>query len=167
MNNLQKVFIEIRDIPYGIPLAYGTEDRCCAGKHKKFLEILKKDGYDVRWRVCTFKWSTMSLPENLLTVPHDDNSTHVYLEVMVGGEWKKVDATWDKPLENILPVNEWDGLSDTKIAVPVISTYSPEESFSIMEGESKEIVEADLEVNGSFYKALNAWLEEVRLKNPL
>jgi hypothetical protein len=164
MNNLQKVFIEIRDIPYSIPLAYGAEDRCCAGKHKKFFEILKKDGYDVRWRVCSFKWSAMSLPKNLLIIPHDDNSTHAYLEIVVDGEWKKVDATWDKFLKRILSINEWDGISDTKIAVPVILTYSPEESLSIMEDEGREIVEADLKVNGSFYKAFNNWLEEARLK---
>ncbi|MDD4409070.1 MAG: hypothetical protein PHW52_00260 [Candidatus Pacebacteria bacterium] len=167
MNNLQKIFIEIRDIPYSIPLAYEAEDRCCTGKHKKFFEILKKDNYEVRWKVCTFKWSSMSLPENLLTIPHDDNSTHAYLEVLINEEWKKVDATWDKFLEKILPINEWDGVSDTRIAIPVISTYSPEESLLIMESESRKIVEADLEVNGSFYKAFNAWLEEVRLRYPL
>ena len=150
MSNLQKAFIEIRDIPYGIPLSYGTEDRCCTGKHKKFFEILKKDGYDVRWRVCVFKWSNLSLPENLLIIPHDDSSTHAYLEVMINGDWKKVDATWDKPLKNILPVNEWDGVSNTKIAVPVISTYSPEKSLSIMENGSREIVEAGLKINGKF-----------------
>lgn len=164
MNHLQKVFIEIRDIPYSIPLSYGAEDRCCTGKHKKLFEILKKDGHDVRWRVCTFKWSDMSLPENLMAIPHDDNSTHAYLEIMIDGDWKKVDATWDKQLKNILPVNGWDGMSDTKIAVPVISTHSPEESLSIMKNENKEILEADLKINGSFYQAFNNWLEEIRLK---
>lgn len=164
MNNIKKAFIEIRDIPYSIPLFYGAEDKCCTGKHKKLFEILKKEGFDVRWRVCTFKWSDMQLPEKVSINQHDDNSTHAYLEVMIDGDWKKVDATWDKSLSTILPVNEWDSFSDTQIAVSVISIFSPEESLSIINNENKQVVEADLEINGKFYQAFNEWLEETRLK---
>ncbi len=162
MNNLQNFFKEIRDIPYSIPLSYGAEDRCCTGKHKKLLEALKENGYEVRWRVCTFKWSDLPIPQDVSVVPHDDNSTHVYLEVMIEGAWKKVDVTWDKGISSALPVNEWDGVSDTPIAVPVISVHSPEESLVIVEAESKEVVEADLRVNGKFYDAFNRWLQGVR-----
>ena len=162
-NNLHKLFIDIRDIPYSIPLSYGAEDRCCAGKHKKLLEALKNAGHDARWRVCTFKWSSMHLPENLLAVSHDNNSTHAYLEVKIGGEWKKVDATWDKSLASILPVNDWNEISDTTIAVSSITTYSPEESALIMSDETKESVEGDLKINGKFYEAFNQYLEQMRL----
>ncbi|MBI2048902.1 MAG: hypothetical protein HY434_01875 [Candidatus Liptonbacteria bacterium] len=165
MNDLQKAFIEARDIPYSIPLSYGAEDRCCSGKHKKLLEVFKNNGYEARWRVCTFKWGDMRLPANVAAVPHDDNSTHAYLEVKIGGEWKKVDATWDKPLACVLPVNDWNGSSDTAIAVPVISTYSPEESASMMDNENRKTIEADLGVNGKFYEAFNQWLVEVRQKS--
>jgi len=165
-NNLQKAFLEIRDIPYNIPLSYGAEDRCCTGKHKKLLEILKNDGYDVRWRVCTFKWSDMFLPEKVLEISHDDKSTHAYLEVSIGEEWKKVDATWDKPLTSIFPVNEWDGVSDTAIAVPYITIYSPDEDTStIMSNETREVIESDLKINGKFYEAFNQYLAEIRSRS--
>lgn len=164
MIDLQKTFQEIRDIPFHIPLSYTDEDRCCSGKHKKFLEILTENVYDARWRVCTFKWSTLHLPESVLAVPHSDDTTHAYLEITINSKWKKVDATWDMPLRKIFPVNEWDGVSDTTIAVPCISLYSPEESASIMANETQEMIENDLNINWKFYEALNKWLEEIRLQ---
>ena len=162
--NLAHVFNQIRDIPYRIPLSPSEEDCSCTGKNKKLLQYLIKENYQVRWRVCTFKWSSLGLPQNVLEVSHDDNSTHAYLEIQINEVWKKVDATWDNGLARILPVNQWEDSFDAPIAVPVISTFSGEESKVIMESENREVVEADLKINGNFYKALNLWLEEVRVK---
>jgi hypothetical protein len=160
-----QVFNEIRDIPYRIPLSSSEEDFSCTGKNEKLLQYLVKENYQVRWRVCTFKWSSLGLPQNVLEVSHDDNSTHAYLEVKIDQTWKKVDATWDKGLAGILPVNQWDDSADEEIAVPVVSTFSAEESKVIMESENREVVEDDIKINGNFYQALNLWLEEVRVKS--
>jgi hypothetical protein len=81
---------------------------------------------------------------------------------MISGAYKIVDATWDSGLGKILPVNDWDGKSDTTIAVPSFNTFTPEKSLEIISSESKEAIEEDLKLNGAFYAAFNMWLAEVR-----
>ena len=74
-------FDSIRDIPYRIALKWGEEDNCCSGKHEKLFNLLTKQGYKVRYRVCIFLWISLNLPKELETIPHDDNCTHTYLEI--------------------------------------------------------------------------------------
>jgi len=161
-NELRQAMLEIRDIPYSIPLFYEAEDQCCNGKHKKLFSLFKKHNYDVRWRLCKYKWSDLSLPERLLLIPHEDDCNHVYLEVMMNGDWKDIDITWDRSLEDILPVNNYENTLETQIAVPVVSLYSLEESASMMDDERKEIFDEDFKINGKFYEAFNVYLREIR-----
>jgi len=164
--NITEEFKKVRDIPYRIPLAPGESDDCCSGKSNRLFGIFKKAGYDVRYRVCTFRWSDMKLPVELQQMSHEDECTHSYLEVKTGDEWVTVDATWDKGLKEAFDVNEWDGKSDTKVAVPIIECFSPEKSTEIMEKDaSEEAVKEDLQKNGEFYKGFNDWLAEIRIKS--
>lgn len=155
-------FEQIRDIPYRIPLGLNEIDDCCSGKHLSLSIELQKLGYKCKYKVCAFKWSDLKLPEELLATPHEDTSTHVYLEVEIDNVWKVVDATWDSHLSKILPVNTWDGESDTKIAVPALETFSDEKSRFIMDSENQSSIESDLKTNGEFYKKFNDWLESKR-----
>jgi hypothetical protein len=160
--HLPEIFSQIRDIPYRIPLASQETDFSCTGKHKLLKSILEEAGFKVRWRVCTFKWSGIELPVEVSETRHDDDSSHAYLEVLIDDDWKTVDATWDAPLSQILPVSEWDGRSGTQVAVKPLSTYSPEKSADIIEGESADVIDKDLERNGELYAAFNDWLERER-----
>src|SRR3989344_9376662 len=112
-----KSFLEIRDIPYRIPLAVGERDDCCSGKATHLKESLEKLGYTVRFRVCTFRWSSIDLPVNVAETPHKDLSTHSYLEVLINDSWRVVDPTWDKQSAKVFHINEWDGETATEIAV--------------------------------------------------
>lgn len=160
-----KLFEEVRDMPYRIPLAIGEEDVCCSGKARKLKNILENKGLQVRYRVCEFKWSDMEvLPSHVRDVSHDDRSTHVYLEVFVEGKWIKIDPTWDQGLSSIFPVAHWDGIHDTQVAVKEIVVYDPEKSRQIMDNESDEVAKKDLETNGKFYGAFNEWLEDIRIR---
>ena len=161
-DNRLQVFHEVRDIPYRIPLRATEIDDCCTGKHKRLKALLERAGLTVRWRVCTFRWSDISLPSEISNIPHADDSSHAYLEVALNGSWIKVDATWDVGLSDFFTVATWDGYSDTVVAVPCLDTYSPEESSSIIANETTEVVEKDLKINGDFYGALNLWIERVR-----
>jgi len=53
---------------------------------------------------------------------------HTYLEIKINGKWKILDATWDKGLRKILPVNNWDGKSGTEIAVKPTKIFSAKKS---------------------------------------
>lgn len=156
---------QIRDIPYRIPLTLEEDDRCCAGKHRLAKEILERHGYAVRFRVGEFFWSNARLPQDLLRVPHEDVGEHVCLEFEREGVWHVLDITWDRSLLSVLPSVDWDGRAATETAVPIEKWFSPEESRRIMSLEDEElesVFKDDIEANGSFYAAFNAWLQGVR-----
>ncbi len=155
-------FNEIRDIPYSTPLSLQEANCCCTGKNLLLLNKLRGIGYDARWRVCSFKWSELDSPEEVTTAPHEDESTHAYLEFFVDGAWRVVDATWDSPLKGYLPVTGWDGISATPIGVNPIEIFSPEKSDEIMSMPPEHGFAEDIEKNGKFYQALNNWLLSLR-----
>jgi hypothetical protein len=158
-----KEFEKIRDIPYRIPLTPDAPDECCTGKAEMLINALRKRGYAARYRLGTFKWSSIELPEELQNIPHEDDSSHTYPEVNIGGQWRVIDATWDKGLRGIFDINEWDGKSATGIAVKCIECLSPEESLEHIKNIStRAAIIADLKVNGEFYKAFNEWLDKSR-----
>ena len=158
----RKAFEQIRDIPYRIPLSLSEEDHCCSGKHILLKARLETLGYTIRHRVCSFEWSSLSLPQEVMHVPHENPSTHSYLEFLHNGAWIPVDATWDTGISHILPVNNWDGMSATPIAVPVTSVFSPEKSTDIMTNENDQEILEDLAKNGNFYEKFNNWLQDSR-----
>ncbi|MBN2421900.1 hypothetical protein JXB41_01620 [Candidatus Woesearchaeota archaeon] len=160
--NLISIFESIRDIPYRIPLKLGEEDNCCSGKHEKLFNLLKKEGYKVRYRVCVFLWSDLNLPSELEKIPHDDDCTHTYLEINIDGNWKILDATWDIGLKNLFHINKWDGKSNTEIAVKPIKIFTPQKSLEIVNNQTEEVINKDLKINGKFYKYFNEWLEKNR-----
>jgi hypothetical protein len=161
MNDIKDIFNQVRDIPYSIPISLSEKDYCCSGKHKVLKKILEDLGYKVRYQVVSFKWSSMDLPQNLLSIPHENLTSHVYLEIFVNNKWIDMDATWDTGLKNIFCVNKWDG-NDNIIAVPVIEKFSLKKSQEIMENETTKEVLKDLKINGKFYQAFNDWLEKIR-----
>ena len=65
----------------------------------------------------------------------------------------------------IFLINDWDGKSDTNLAVPIKKILSPSESVKYIKNVStKNAVMDDLERNAKFYEAFNSWLEEIRNK---
>ena len=160
MDKITKVFNQVRDIPYKIPISLKELDFCCSGKHKILKNLLEKLGYKTRYRVVSFKWSSLKLPPKIFSVSHENFNTHVYLEVLINGKWLDMDVTWDSKLKSILPVNKWGGKNI--IAVPVLKKFSLKKSQKIMEDESKEEIIKDLKINGKFYQALNLWFEGIR-----
>lgn len=161
MEEITNIFNQIRDIPYKIPLSPKEVDHCCSGKHKTLKKLLKNLGYQSRYQVVSFKWDSLNLPKEILNTPHENISTHVYLEVLINDKWMDMDATWDPKLEKVLPINEWNGNKNI-IAVPVIKKFSPKQSQKIMENENEEEILKDLKINGEFYKSFNNWLKEIR-----
>lgn len=156
-------FHTVRDIPYRIPLRLGERDVSCSGKHAMLKDFFTSQGLEVRYRVCSFLWSSIGLPDKVSCVPHEDMSSHVWLEVFMSGEWIIVDATWDAGVRNILHVNEWDGASSTQTAVKPLEIFSPERSAEIMGSVNNDEILNDLNRNGEFYAAFNTWLAENRV----
>lgn len=160
--NLKSLFESERNIPYRIPLSCDEKDHCCSGKHERLLRAFTNAGIDTRYRVCWFRWSDIALPPEVASVPHDDECSHVYLEVKSNDAWTIVDATWDPGLASILPINDWIDGEDMIVAVPATKTLSPADSAALMTAITPHDIEIDLEKHTAFYRAFNEWLEKVR-----
>ncbi len=159
----QQAFLKERDTPFRIPLSSQETDNCCAGKHIRLREALESLGIPVRWRICWFRWSDISLPNYLQTVPHEDDCSHLYLEIKLNTDWVILDASWDPSLASILSVGIWsEPFSGTQVGVPAYKTLSPEESEEFMKACTPEATAEDLRKNGTFFKVLNDYLEKVR-----
>ena len=103
------------------------------------------------------------MPESIKKIPHEDRVGHVYLEVYnkEQARWMTVDATWDKGLAPKLPVSEWDGRSDTIIAVKPIESLKPIEIQEELDKLKSQIRQA-IKANSKFVEAFNKWLESIR-----
>ncbi|MCK9186592.1 hypothetical protein M0P48_04095 [Candidatus Gracilibacteria bacterium] len=158
-----EIFNSIRDIPFKIPLSIEDQSVDCDKKHKKLYDALKKEKIDVRFRVCTFLWSEQSIPKKILEIPHVDKCEHLYLEAFINKKWVTLDITWDILLNKIFAIKEWDGISDTDIAVKPLEILSQEENQNLSHNVNNvENFLEDIKNNRAFYKALNLWLEANR-----
>jgi hypothetical protein len=172
-NDAISYFAFVRDIPFRMPLSLGDPDYSCAGKHVILRTLLSSLGLKVRYALCRFSWNSLDISESLKQIPHEDVN-HVYLEVYdeEHARWMSVDATWDKGLSSKLPVSEWDGRSDTMIAVKPIENLKPietQEEFDewldsppSMDEWLSLPLDSPSKVNGRFYEALNGWVESIR-----
>ncbi len=109
--------------------------------------------------------SDLPLPEHVLEVPRVNDSTHMYLEVENGQRWSIVDATWDRGLASLFPINEW--YRDMSLAVPCLGFFSLEQSQRCADELSLPSIEIDNTANKAFFLRLNQWLEEIRRQKPL
>jgi arylamine N-acetyltransferase len=156
-------FTFVRDIPFRLPLSIDEPAPYCVDKHVVLKTLLSSLGFKVRYALCRWLWSSLDMPESLKEIPHEDHAVHVYLEVYnkEKARWMTVDATWDKGLAPKLPVSEWDGRSDTIIAVKPVESLKPieiQEEFDKL----KPRIQQAIKVNGKFFEALNKWMESIR-----
>jgi len=161
----RQLFLRERDIPYRIPLTTDELNDSCAGKHERLLHAFQQIGLESRYRICRYRWSDLNLSKELNALPHENESTHLYLETLIDQEWRTIDATWDSAIDARFEVNEWDPRKDMKIAVPAFEILSPEASAEYMQKLTAEEAQMDLEKNGAFYHAFNLWLEQLRGAN--
>jgi hypothetical protein len=162
-----KIFNQVRDIPYRIPLTLQETDYCCSGKSVILKSKLEKIGLKVRFAVGCFYWSSFILPDLVVDISHDKDCTHTWIEVYLNNVWVKLDSSWDRALNTVFPIAQFDGKHDTILAVKIEDYFSQEKSEKIMnnqeKSESEELIQ-DLEKNAKFYEAFNNYLEETRNK---
>jgi ribosomal protein S18 acetylase RimI-like enzyme len=169
IDNLIEIFNQVRDIPYRIPLSLdeteGEYGGSCLYKVELLKKLLEEKDLKCRYRVCSFLWSELNLPEAVIKAQHNDNAEHVWLEVLIQNKWVILDPSWDIGLTRIFSINSWDGISDTKPAVKPIEIFDVDTSAAMMKFDDYEgELVKDLAVNSEFYKALNDYFETIRLK---
>jgi len=176
-----RVFEGVRDIPYEvIPRIRTSRDGprgilemgrgSCTPKHFLLGRMFEAMGLGVRYVTYPFPWDQKGVdyPDELRRLAAKlPTEYHLAIHAEVEGRWARVDATWDLPLWKVgFPVNkEWDGASDTKIAVDYIEEVvhaSAEERDEYVQGKKSEWSPEDFERAGRFVEGLNAWLRQVR-----
>jgi len=165
------VFRKIRDIPYAImpelihfqkyldilKLNKGS----CSPKHFLLADLLEGLGLTVFYSSWQFLWKDVPIewPMELQKLVNEmPVNTHLALRVKIGDNFVLVDATMDPKLRTLgLPINDWDGKSDTLLPIQPLgeeSWYSWEErKLLVPDFEEKSLV---------FYQKLNSWLEGIR-----
>jgi hypothetical protein len=159
------IFNKIRDLPYKISIC--PFDTSCSTKTRLLGEILFKYGLECRVGVCIFQWKDLKLPSRILNqlnfsvIPHRINHTFLRVKIPETNNWITVDPTWDKKLINTFDISEWDGLNDTKLAVPTKRLTEKRNALGNFLSPAN-IKCPKMIKNDKFIIAFNGWLEEVR-----
>jgi arylamine N-acetyltransferase len=162
----KRLFRLARDIPFRTALSIQDQGYACVAKPEILDRMLQTLGLESRHIICKFNWEDLGVPDDVLEHDHETPETHEYLEVYLPEEdkWVKVDPNWDSKIQHPeIPIAEWDGKTDTKLAVKPVETLSPEESKEFIEQDSTKEARKDyFKRNREFFKAMNQWLESLR-----
>ena len=148
-----QLFLAIRDLPYKIGTK--SEDTSCVAKTKLLGELLTRIGLECQVWKAVVNWDEMGIPTELLQLTSKPTVNHFFLKVIIPERkrWVIVDATWDNRFANELPVNDWDGLSDTTLA------YSSDRLELV--GSVDEFEFRNFDPEETFTKKLNDWYESL------
>ncbi len=127
---------------------------CCAEKVIWLGNRFKEMNIPIKYYLIEFKWEDLPIPEHIIKLRKGDFGYHLALKAKVKNRWLWVDPTWDPKLEKGgFPVTKnWDGESDTKLAVEPIN-------MKIFEPSDPSVLELE-----DFDISLNKYLEEIRKK---
>ncbi len=153
-----ELFDQARDVRFFLPYSPENAQNYCFPKHQRLKECLEKLGYFVEYGLCRFKWSEQIVSKRVLSIEHEDVEPHFYLRVLIGGEYKDVDCTFERGFPKS---NTWDGITSTPISVNYFEMvpveFIKEETAKFLENVKKKI-----EKNGNFYKAVNDLFDRIR-----
>jgi hypothetical protein len=149
----KQLFLAIRDLPYKIGTK--SKDTSCVAKTKLLGELLTRIGLECQVWKAVVNWEDTGLPTELLQLTPKPKVNHLFLKVLIPErkKWVIVDAAWDNRFADELPVNDWDGLSDTTLA------YSSDRLELV--GSVDEFEFRNFDPEEIFTKKLNAWYESL------
>jgi hypothetical protein len=161
-----RLFRMARDIPFRTPLTLDEQGYACVAKPEILERMLQTLGLESRHRITKFRWEDHNIPEKILKHTQEDPETHEYLEVKIPetGEWVEVDPTWDSRIEHPdFPTLEWDGKTETGLAVEPVEKLSVKDSREFIKEDSTEEARQEyFDKNREFFRELNRWLQSMR-----
>lgn len=153
----KQLFLAVRDLPYKI--SNRSKDTSCVAKTKLLGELLSRAGLDCQVWKAIVKWNQTNIPDDLIQMTQRETVNHLFLKVLIPEtkKWIILDPTWDKRFLGTLPVNDWDGISNTQLA------YSSKklELLSTIE----EFDFRDFDPEDTFTKKLNKWYLSLAERN--
>jgi hypothetical protein len=176
----RKIFSMVRDIQYHICAGHfdmnispaeilDAGKGFCLSKHYLLGELFSLKGYGVKYFTYEFRWceAGLDLPEEIKALAETLPLTyHAACEVCIDGNWVLLDVAWDKGLKKMgFTVNEWDGFSDTVLAVKAgngVSCKSLEEHQMFYHDRMEKYGLREKITLARFTKLFNSWLEDIR-----
>jgi hypothetical protein len=175
------LFEHVRDIPYAvIPHIRNYESgpaellrgMCgsCTPKHFLLGKLFERLGLDIKYATFPFSWDDPDIryPDEIRELARAlPTEYHLALKVLIEGQWRLVDATWDLPLKTAgFPVNEsWDGMSDTLLAVKPIEEIDNRDAMdrdATVKERKSAWTDDDHAREVLFIEKLNRWLASLR-----
>jgi hypothetical protein len=154
----KKVFDKIQSRPYRVSTQAGVPADNCFFKGIELLQELGTLGYAVRGRVGETYWDPNIFPKEVLKLLNRESEvTHFFIEILLDGEWKILDASFHPPLAKFgFPIGGWDAGT---LCFPITRLYTQEESIAFQEKWNQEgMIEEYFQREGLFLGALNKWL---------
>jgi hypothetical protein len=167
MSSIEKrklLFKDVRDLEYHIAID-GEADSSCATKSFLLQRRLASLGIGSVFAYGTYSWRQLQLPVELLELLPGDEAWHQWLRVFIPETqtWVDLDASWDVGLGQLFTIADWDGLSSTAMAVPLVRRCTDEENASISgNGYQPALVATYMQTYRPFLSALNNYLTKVR-----
>lgn len=166
LNSRIKLFEEIRDTPF---ILTGKKSMYCFKKCLILKDNLSKIEIKSKIMVGSFLWSQLSIPSKLKKDIKKDPENHVFLNVFIPEtkKWVFIDPTWDKALNSIFPITNWDGLNETSLMTNLknIKEYKFKKANPIRRLLSKIKRIFQDETNQVFYEKFDLWTNEIRINN--
>ena len=140
----------------------------CRHKSAAIRRLMRLLGYRAELVQLPFDWADLPIPRDVLSPLTETRGIHDAVEVVIDGERRLVDPTWDPPLGTVgFPVLEvWDGVSSTPFITPRATTIV--RAGDIPEGRSIydqfKIAWPKREKTLAYNRAFNDWSDQVRAR---
>ncbi len=171
-------FQTVRDIPFG-PLPGDREDDrvarmlrgnkgSCTAKHYYLCDLLESEGMSTLLVTYPFRWKELDINYPRTLLEHAERmplAYHLACKANISGGWVLLDATWDPPLEKLgFNVNDWDGSSDTTLAVRPLDEVVHETRKQRIEyiRNNRCYGQEQLQTTLEFHRLLDSWLQSAR-----
>ncbi|EKE19405.1 MAG: hypothetical protein ACD_9C00029G0005 [uncultured bacterium] len=158
-----ELFDSIRDVPFCL---MGKNAFYCFSKNNLLRKKLAIGGIESVLMQGWFKWSELAIPQEAKKLIRKDKQKHVFLKVFIPekNEWVYIDPTWDKALENVFPIAEWNGVDETVLMTKLSKISEYEKRNILARIISKMERRFYPEGNNKFYHWLDKWMDEKRTK---
>jgi hypothetical protein len=168
MNNdyLEKIYNEIKEVPYLINTTPKEEFPNCYYKGMKLISAFAKLGVPIRAKYAVFDWRKSPIPSNIIDLLSDDfEHTHFYVEAYINNKWRTLDPSIDSKSAK-LGFRAVDFKGDEKTCFHLVKVFSDEEQierFMAVNEEADDFKEY-FEKMTPFLTSFNKWIEAERAK---
>lgn len=163
------IFETVRDFLYQINWAstpeklLETKEWYCASKHKLLKEVYDRLWYQTQLCFIPFSFDMIYLPDDLKDWWYANKKWyHVFLQMLIDGNWINIDSTFNSELKNFYVVNESrDWVSSQNVICNYDKVFIPKSLDE--EREIKKSLSDSSEMTDKDYEWIKKYNERIRI----